>query len=119
MDGQNVSITMRVGEQIRSARLAMKLSQAELGDLVSLSPQSISRIENGKRIMSIENYAKILSVLHLSSDFVLGLDVPTVRNTHQSDLDQVLLDCTPRESEAILKIVNEVKSVLHEQRDSE
>jgi transcriptional regulator with XRE-family HTH domain len=95
------------------------MTQDDLAYEAHISTQTLSRIELGKQSMNVENFANILSILHLSADSVLGLDVPSVRSSYQANMDQLLLDCTPRESEAILKVAAEVKAVLHEKRKEE
>lgn len=119
MDKNSMAVYKRIGERIKAARLEKHMSQIDLADSAHLSVQTLSSIENGKSIMSIENFIRILSVLQVSADAILGMDVPTVRNSYQKDLDSMLLDCTPSESEAILKIVEQLKATLREQRQSQ
>ena len=58
--------TIGLGKLIRKARLAMKLSQAELAENTYLKQSSISRIEDGTRAVSAEE------ILYLS----IALDKP-------------------------------------------
>jgi hypothetical protein len=47
------------------------------------------------------------------------MDVPSVRASYQDELAQLLSDCTPRESQAIIKLASEMKAVFHENKEDE
>lgn len=119
METTSTAVYKRIGERIKAARLEKRMSQIDLADKAHISVQTLSSIENGKSVMSIENFMRILSVLRVSADAILGMDVPAVRNSYQKELDQMLLDCTPSESEALLKILEQLKSTLREQRQNQ
>ena len=118
MEKPSMAVYKRIGERIKAARLEKSMSQIDLAAKAHISVQTLSSIENGKSIMSIENFIRILSALQASSDVILGMDVPNVRNSYQEELDKMLLDCTPSESEAILKIVEQLKATFREQRQT-
>ena len=119
MSDSSESLAKHIGEQIKSARLKMGMTQADLAFKAGMSTQSFNRIERGKQSMNLERFVAIISVLHLSSDAVLGMDVPSVRASYQDELAQLLSDCTPRESQAIIKLASETKAVFHENKEDE
>jgi ribosome-binding protein aMBF1 (putative translation factor) len=59
----------RVGNNIRSARHAIGMSQAELGDALDLTFQAIQRYESGKISVSIKLLLAMSSVLGKSPMF--------------------------------------------------
>lgn len=63
-----------LNEKLREIRLAKKISQVELANLLGVTKQSVSNWENDNIQPSIEMLAKISTVLNVSSDFLLSLD---------------------------------------------
>ena len=78
----------KIGERIRTARLALGMSQA----------------------------ARIAEALQSSADELLRLNVPRGQAFGKSEFEDVLDDCTPDEIEAILRIVRELKDTMRAQR---
>ncbi len=105
----------RIGARIRIARQKMGLSQPQLAERANLSTQSVSNLENGKAKMSIESFIRILNVLQVSSDEILGLELPN-RDKRVAELEELLFDCTPKEAEAILRMGRQLKETLRENK---
>ena len=63
-----------LNEKLREIRIAKKISQVELANLLGVTKQSVSNWENDNIQPSIEMLAKISTVLNVSSDFLLSLD---------------------------------------------
>lgn len=106
----------RVGLRIRELRLASGLTQAELAERVGpkIAVESISRIERGVHVPSLDRIARIVEALGASMDaFLVSLaveppeatmdreerklielvrQVPAHRRVHARRLIQVLLD---------------------------
>jgi len=55
----------------------------------------------------------------VSADSLLRPDVPEVRSLYQSEFDELLADCSPKELDSILKIVREVKSTMTRREDND
>lgn len=55
---------MSIGENIRRFRMARKLTQKELGELIGTTQQMIAQYENGKRNPKLETVSKIADALH-------------------------------------------------------
>ena len=55
----------RLGQRIARQRKAMGITQAELAERVEVQPETISRIETGKRAASVNKIAEISGVLQL------------------------------------------------------
>ena len=67
-------------DRARELRKAAGLSQAELGDILSLSQKAISTIEGGQRGTTIEKLVLLAEYFHVSTDYLLGItDDPTWR----------------------------------------
>lgn len=104
---------IQIGQRIREARLAKKMSQADLSFESNISLPHISDIELGKKKMNILTFCKIIEVLQVSADEILRPNVPEVNRIYQTEFSDLLSDCTATEVESILKIVREIKTSLH------
>lgn len=62
-----------IGENIRKARKAAGMSQAELAERLKVRQKDVSRWENGAHMPSLEIFAEICRQLDASADEVLGL----------------------------------------------
>ena len=113
MDNQDN--VQRIGVKLRIARQKAGLSQSQLAEKANLSTQSVSNFENGKAKMSIESFLSILSVLQVSADEILGLELPE-HSAQLTELQDLLFDCTPKEADAILKMSRQLKETLRENK---
>lgn len=62
------------GQRLKELRKAKGLTQKQLADLLGVKNSIISFYEVGDRIPSPEVIKKLAAVLHVSADFLLGLD---------------------------------------------
>lgn len=56
---------MKLHEQIRARRIALKISQSKLSELTGLRKATISDFETGKKSMTSKNLEKVFEVLKL------------------------------------------------------
>jgi transcriptional regulator with XRE-family HTH domain len=63
---------MNVGEQIREARKRYGMNQGELAEKISVSLDTVSRWETGKRMPRAEDLAKLALVLGVSVAYLMG-----------------------------------------------
>lgn len=107
-----------IGQRIRAARLQKKMSQADLSFEAGVSLPHISDIELGKKEMHISTFVKIVEALNVSADDILRPSTPKADEIRAAQLSELLEGCTAKESEAILKVVKEIKAVLIAQRET-
>ena len=67
-----------IGSNIRSYRIAKKLSQQELGQLVNLNQSLISRIERNDRKVYTDELQKFCNALNVSIEDLLKNDDPAL-----------------------------------------
>lgn len=67
-----------IGSNIRSYRIAKKLSQQELGQLVNLDQTLISRIERNDRKVYTDELKKFSNALNVSMEDLLANDDSTL-----------------------------------------
>ena len=58
--------------RIMDCRLALGMTQAELGKKIGLMDNTIARYENGTRVPSLEVWEDLASVLHVSPAYLVG-----------------------------------------------
>jgi transcriptional regulator with XRE-family HTH domain len=86
--------------RLREARLARKMTQARLAELLEVDTRVYHRWERGGALPQLDAVARIAQVLQISADSLLGLDAakdaPVIHNPRlhalwQSDEDQQAL----------------------------
>lgn len=65
---------VEIGEKLRRLRKQKNLTQKQLASLIGVQNSIISFYELGDRIPSPEIIIKLASVLHVSTDYLLGLE---------------------------------------------
>ena len=63
-----------LGNRIRAAREQEGLTQDKLADLIGVSRTAIARWENGDIEPKLKNLITLSKVLHVSTDYLLGLE---------------------------------------------
>ena len=61
----------KIGKRIQAARLSIGITQEQLAEKVNLSLTSISRLENGKAMVSIEKLFNIATALNTDLSVLL------------------------------------------------
>lgn len=62
-----------ISKRIKELRIEKKLTQAQLGDKLSVSQDTISLWENGKSLPTAEYIIEICKLFGTSADYLLGL----------------------------------------------
>ena len=60
-----------LGPRIAALRRSAKLSQAELAQLLKISPSTVGMYEQGRREPSLEGLVNLAAVLEVSADYLL------------------------------------------------
>lgn len=61
------------GNRLRKLRKSRGLTQAQLADLLGLSPAAIGNYENGDRIPRPKHLSQICILFNVTSDYLLGI----------------------------------------------
>lgn len=70
-----------IGEKITALRKQKNMTQAELGKELCVSPQAVSKWENGLSEPDIEMIKKISAIFNISTDELLGIETETTEPT--------------------------------------
>ena len=89
-----------IGERLKKARLDAKLTQETLGMMVGVSSSAISQYENEERSPSLDVFLRIIDILHVTPEYVLGRDLSVT-----SDNSDYVIHLAKEDS----KIINEIK----------
>ena len=105
-----------IGKRIKSARLEKQISQIKFAELINVSTPYLSDIENGKTNLSLEIFVRIVEVLQVSADWLIMADTPQSKECASAELTHLLSDCSVSESKAILKMAENLKSILRSKK---
>ena len=75
---------MIMGERIRKERIARDMSQEELGKLLDVSKVSVCGYETGNRMPTMEKFIKLIDVLNVDSNYILGRDTDVINDKDES-----------------------------------
>lgn len=78
-----------LNEKIRELRMAMNISQVELGNELGVSKQSVSNWENDNILPSVDMLVKIAKFFHVSCDYLLGLTSEKVLNVSELSDEEI------------------------------
>lgn len=62
---KNANLAIQIGAIIQAHRKALSMTQEALSEIVELQPETISRMENGKMLPTIEKLVEIADVFKL------------------------------------------------------
>ncbi len=68
---------INIGNRIRDRRRVLELSQEKVAEKAGISTNTVSRIEGGNSAMSIEIFIKLMQVLDMDANELLGVDIQT------------------------------------------
>ena len=108
MDQQLVEI----GARLRQVRLAKNLTQPQLAEAADISVSFLSNLENGRQTMNIKTMSALLDILNISADWLLGNSTDSANHAAAMEIEKELSSCTPKEREAILRLVLLMKDAI-------
>ena len=89
---------------VKKLRLEHKMKQEDIGELISKSQQSVSRLENEQRDIDIYELCLLVDYFDVSTDFILGRT--SIRSTPESSniYEKLIID-----NYSILKGLNDLE----------
>jgi len=103
-----------VGERIREARKANKLTQNQLAEILEVSPAYISDIEMGKVNFGITTFMKITEALQISADRLLCTNIPEMEQINNVEITNVIKDLDQSDVQAIIRIIKDITKLLRQ-----
>lgn len=65
---------VNMGNKLRSLREERNLTQKQIADRIGVTVSAISAYEAGIRFPALHSVAKLASIYHVSTDYLLGVD---------------------------------------------
>lgn len=103
-----------IGLKIRYFRTANGITQEKLAEKTNLSRVLISYIERGERIASLETMVKISNALEVNISDILSDDLKVTNSIYDSEIFNLLLDCSKEESQILRSSLISLKAILNE-----
>jgi transcriptional regulator with XRE-family HTH domain len=101
-----------LAKNIRRERKHRGLSQEEFADMVGISPQFISRLENLHNAASMETYMRIADVLELQlSELLIGCRIELTAGNASVNL---LGGCSEHENRVCSRVIETILEVIRE-----
>ena len=94
------------GDRIREARIAAKLTQKELGELIGVSYQQLQKYEDGTNRINGARIEKLLSALNRPFNYFCP-SATDIRTHSDPELTSVL---TSKEGQAMVRAYSHIKS---------
>ena len=96
-------VNAQMGQAIRKAREAARLTQEQLSEILDCSPQYVSLLENGRYGISVKMLRTLCAALNVSSDSIL------FPQSGRNSLDLISYKCRDLSDEQfrlLLEIIN-------------
>ena len=105
------SIGLVAAENIARKRKSCGLTQAQVAERLSVEKESISRMESGRIMLSLERLQQFADVFCCSVSELLWDSLPEVEAQAQS-IVELLQGLSPEEREAVVRFVGETVRLL-------
>ena len=102
-----------LGDRIRLVRTNRGYSQEELAEAVSLTRESINRIEKGMFRPKLETVTQIAGFLNIPVDYLVSNDSNGGEIDPGSEMLQLLLDCNKLEKKILVETMRSLKQILY------
>lgn len=99
-----------LGARIAKTRKNLGFSQMQLAESAEISKEHLSNLERGKKLPSAKVLTQIAGALNVSVDYLLGLNNTQTDIEINIQLQEILINYTIIEKEAILNILRDVKA---------
>ena len=105
---------LSLGKRIKQYRLRRGLSQMALADLLDCDTSYISYVETGKKCLSLQMFVTLANILQVSADELLIDCLDKNLKATNSDIAELLSDCSEYERRVLTGTVRSLKAVLRE-----
>lgn len=89
-----------IGEKLKRARIEANLTQETLAAYLNITASAISQYENEKKFPRLNVFLKMIDILHVSPEYILGRDTSVACD----DTDYII-----KLSKEDLQIISEIK----------
>lgn len=108
---------MKFSNNLRILRAEYNLTQQDIGDIVGLSSQAVSKWENELTEPDNDSLVKLAKYFNVSTDYLLGIK----EEKETSAIDNILFskakDLSDEDKKAVLGIINAIKKDIDKELD--
>ena len=113
---------MKFSDNLRLLRTKHRLSQKEIGDIVGISSQAVSKWENSITEPDNESLLKLSKYFNVSTDYLLGNSDEENQNIkYDNDLEKVLFskakELSDYDKRTVLSVINAIKRDIDNELD--
>lgn len=112
---------MKFSDNLRMLRAKYKLSQQDVGDIVGLTSQAVSKWENDVAQPDNDSLIKLAKYFNVSTDYLLGIEKNEEKKEEVDPLDDILFskakDLSDEDKKAVLGIINALKKDVDKELD--
>jgi transcriptional regulator with XRE-family HTH domain len=105
-----------IGKRIKELRCLNYISQMELAEKSDISDTYLSLIESGKKRVSLETLIKVANALDTSADTLLTGNLKIDRGNYESELADIMKDCSHYEKRVIYEVIRSLKDILRQNK---
>jgi len=105
-----------IGKRIKELRCLNYISQMELAEKSDISDTYLSLIESGKKRVSLETLIKVANALDTSADTLLTGNLKIDRGNYESELSDIMKDCSHYEKRVIYEVIRSLKDILRQNK---
>ena len=105
-----------IGKRIKELRCLNYISQMELAEKSDISDTYLSLIESGKKRVSLETLIKVAHALDTSADTLLTGNLKIDRGNYESELADIMKDCSHYEKRVIYEVIRSLKDILRQNK---
>lgn len=108
---------MKFSDILRMLRAKHKLTQQDIGDIVGMTGQAVSRWENNLTEPDNESLKKLAKYFNVSTDYLLGIEEREETNPIDDILFSKAKDLSDEDKKAVLGIINALKKDIDKELD--
>lgn len=103
-----------IGQRIREIRLLQSVTQQQLAESIHVSVPYISYIEHAEKKPSLEVLVNISNALGITLDELLSGNQIHNPTDYQTDMDELMADCSQNERRLVFEMSYSLVRILHE-----
>ncbi len=108
---------INLGNRIRNRRMEMRISQETVAEMAGISANTVSRIEGGHSAMSIEIFIKLIQILDMDANELLGVDLLTSQKEVQGPkMAFRIQNLNQREQKVVMRTIETLVEALQQCR---
>lgn len=108
---------MKFSDNLRILRAEYRLTQQDIGDIVGLTAQAVSKWENNLAEPDNESLKKLAKHFNVSVDYLLGIKEEKETNALDNLLFSKAKELSDDDKKAILGVINAIKKDVNKDLD--